>query len=210
MKRVLEVLGWLTAVAILAFASHSVFAAGVGQQQGQQQQGQQQNINITVRPAQTVEERVADETKEKQLRKAAEEKLAAEESAKLAETSPRALLSRARTVFISSGTSYFEPVQLQNALRKREETETWQLAMVDGWEKRNVADILIEVDSPLFTFTFTYQITSRSGVILAAGKVTAFDGNDAAPKLASKIVEEIRKARGESKEEKKKEKKEKE
>src|SRR4051812_32685486 len=60
MKRILEVLGWLTAFAILAFASHSVFAAGGGQQQQQQQ-----NINITVRPAQTVEERVADETKEK-------------------------------------------------------------------------------------------------------------------------------------------------
>lgn len=210
MKRALEVLGWLTAVAILAFASHSVFAAGVVQQQGQQQGQQQQNINITVRPAQTVEERVADETKEKELRKAAEEKHAAEESAKLAAMSPKALLGGARTVFISSGTSYFEPVQLENALRKHEEVETWQLAMVDGWEKRNVADILIEIDRPLFTFTFTYQITSRSGVILAAGKVTAFDGNDAAPKLASKIVEEMRKARGESKEEKKKEKKEKE
>lgn len=33
MKRVVEVLGWLTAVAILAFASHSVFAAGVVQNQ---------------------------------------------------------------------------------------------------------------------------------------------------------------------------------
>jgi hypothetical protein len=33
MKRVIEVLGWLTAVAILAFASHSVFAAGTGQTQ---------------------------------------------------------------------------------------------------------------------------------------------------------------------------------
>jgi hypothetical protein len=33
MKRVIEVLGWLTAVAILAFASHSVFAAGTGQDQ---------------------------------------------------------------------------------------------------------------------------------------------------------------------------------
>jgi hypothetical protein len=33
MKRVIEVLGWLTAVAILAFASHSVFAAGTGQNQ---------------------------------------------------------------------------------------------------------------------------------------------------------------------------------
>ncbi|HVF43903.1 MAG TPA: hypothetical protein VM936_12860 [Pyrinomonadaceae bacterium] len=37
MKRVVEVLGWLTAVAILAFASHAVFAAAptAGQQQGE-------------------------------------------------------------------------------------------------------------------------------------------------------------------------------
>jgi hypothetical protein len=34
MKRVVEVLGWLTAVAILAFASHSVFAVGVVRNQG--------------------------------------------------------------------------------------------------------------------------------------------------------------------------------
>lgn len=39
MKRVIEVLGWLTAVAILAFASHSVFAAGVGQNQNQTDAG---------------------------------------------------------------------------------------------------------------------------------------------------------------------------
>lgn len=35
MKRVVEVLGWLTAVAILAFASHAVFAAPQAQQQQQ-------------------------------------------------------------------------------------------------------------------------------------------------------------------------------
>ena len=36
MKRVVEVLGWLTAVAILAFASHAVFAAApAAQQQGE-------------------------------------------------------------------------------------------------------------------------------------------------------------------------------
>jgi hypothetical protein len=34
MKRVAEVLGWLTAVAIVAFASHSVFASGAPQEQG--------------------------------------------------------------------------------------------------------------------------------------------------------------------------------
>ena len=163
-------------------------------------QSGQQNVPITVRPAQTVEERVSDEIKAKELRKAAEEKLAAEESARIAEKSPKALLRRARTVFIDSDTSFFEPVQLQNALSKRVEFDAWQMAVVDGWEKRNVADILVEVDRPLLTYTFTYQITDRgTGIILASGKVTAFDSNGAAPKLAGKIIEEIKKARGEAK-----------
>lgn len=166
-------------------------------------QTNEQHVTVTVRPAQTVEERVADEIKEKELRKAAEERLAAEESAKIAEMSPKVLLSRGRTVYISSGTSFFEPIQLQNALGKREEFELWQMAIIDGWDKHNLADLFIEVDRPLFTYTFTYQITHRStGIILATGKVTAFDANAAAPKLASKIVEEIKKARGEAKEKK--------
>jgi hypothetical protein len=72
------------------------------------------------------------------------------------------------------------------------------MAMVDGWDKRNVADIEIEIDRPLFTFTFTYKITNRAdGILLATGKVTAFDGNSAAPMLAERIVGEISKARGE-------------
>ncbi len=159
-----------------------------------------QTINVRVIPSTTVEEKVANELKEKDLRKAAEEKRAAEEAARIAETSPKALLSRARILYISSNTEYFEAVQLQNALRKRSEVDAWQLAMVDGWDKRNVADILIEIDRPLFTFTFTYQITSRDkGILLAAGKVNAFDGNAAAPMLAERIVDEMRKARGETK-----------
>ena len=159
-----------------------------------------QNVNVTIRPSQTVEERVADEVKMKELLKAAEEKRAAEEAARIAETSPKTLLQRARVVYIASDTSFFEAVQLQNALRKRQEFDNWQMAIVDGWDKRNVADVVIDIDRPLFTYTFTYKITNRSnGVLLAAGKVTAFDGNDAAPKLAQRIIEEMRVARGEVK-----------
>jgi hypothetical protein len=158
-----------------------------------------QTINVKIIPSTTVEERVANDLKEKDLRKAAEEKRAAEEAAKIADTSPQALLSRARILYINSNTDYFETVQLQNALRKLNEVDAWQLAMVDGWDKRNVADTEIEIDRPLFTFTFTYKITNRStGILLATGKVTAFDGNAAAPMLAERIVEEIRKARGET------------
>jgi hypothetical protein len=158
----------------------------------------EQNVNVTIRPSQTVEERVADEVATKELRKAAEEKLAAEEAARIAETSPKALLRRARIVYVDSNTSFFEAVQLQNALRKRAEFDTWQMAIVDGYDKRNVADIIINVDRPLFTYTFTYKIT-KNGILLATGKVTAFDGNAAAPMLAGRIIEEIKVARGESK-----------
>ena len=160
-------------------------------------------MEVTVRPSQSVEQRVADEVKEKELRKAAEERLAAEQSARLAEMSPRALLARARTVYVYSDTSYFEEAQLQNELRKRDELEAWRMLIVDGHAARNVTDILVEIDRPLFTFTFTYEIMDRAtGVVLATGKVSAFDGNAAAPKLASRIVEEIKRARGDSKEKK--------
>ena len=158
----------------------------------------EQNINVTIRPAQTVEQRVADELKEKELKRAAEEKFAAEEAARIAETSPKALLRRARIVYVASDTTFFDAIQLQNALRKREEFDTWQMAIIDGWDKRNVADVLIDIDRPLFTYTFTYKITNRSnGIVLATGKITAFDGNAAAPKLAQRIIEEMRVARGE-------------
>lgn len=183
---------------MILLAAATIFAAGEARAQTEHQ-----DITITVRPSQTVEERVADEVKEKELRKAAEEKSAAEESAKIAETNPRLLLARARTIYVTSRTSYFEPVLLQNALRKRDEVDAWQLAIVDGWDKQKVADILIEIDRPIFTYTFTYRITQRStGIILATGKVTAFDGNIAAPKLARRIVEDIREARGETKDKK--------
>ena len=179
----------LTLVAVIGSAN--VFALA---------QTSEQTINVKIVPSTTVEEKVANEAKEKDLRKAAEEKRAAAEAARIAETSPKALLSRARILYISSNTDYFETVQLQNALRKRAEVDAWQLAMVDGWDKRDVADIVIEIDRPLFTWTFTYKITNRSnGILLATGKVNAFDGNAAAPMLAERIVEEIRKARGETK-----------
>jgi hypothetical protein len=159
-----------------------------------------QDIHVTIGPARTAEQRVADEVKAAELRKAAEEKRAAEEAARIAETSPKNLLARARIVYVSSGTSFFEEIQLQNELSKREEFDRWQMAIVDGWDKRNVADIVVEVDRPLFTYTFTYKITNRSnGIILATGKVTAFDGNAAAPMLAGRIMDEIRTARGETK-----------
>jgi hypothetical protein len=182
LTRIVSVLIFLFAASISAYA-----------------QGNEQSITVTVKPSQTVEERVADSIKEKELREAAEDKLAAEKSARIVAKSPRFLLGSARTIFVSSSTSYFEPVQLQNALRKHSEFEAWDMAIIDGWDKGKIADMIIEVDRPLFTFTFTYKVTDRStGRLLTSGKITAFDGNAAAPLLAKRIVADIKKARGEA------------
>ena len=163
-------------------------------------QSTEQNINLKIKPSQTVEERVADSIKESELREAAEEKLAVEKSARIASKNPQELLRRAQTIYISSGTSYFETVQLQNELRKRREFDEWELAIVDGWKKGQLADITIEVDRPLFTFTFTYKITDRANdILLASGEITAFDSNIAAPILSKRIIKDIKKARGETK-----------
>jgi hypothetical protein len=143
-----------------------------------------------------LENRVANEMKVKQLRKEAEEKLAVEESNRIAQMRPEDLLGSGRTFYISSDTDFFEEVQLQNALRKQTEFSAWQLSILDGWKSREVADVWVEVDRPLFTYTFTYQLFHRStGKVLATGKVTAFDGNLAAPKLAERIIQDIKRAR---------------
>ena len=143
-----------------------------------------------------LENRVANEMKEKQLRKEWEQKLAAEEANRIASLRPQDLLGDSRTFYINSDTDFFEEVQLQNELRKRTEFKDWQLSIVDGWNNREVAELWVEIDRPLFTYTFTYEVIHRrTGMVLSTGKVTAFDGNLAAPKLAERIIQDIKKAR---------------
>jgi len=145
---------------------------------------------------QTIEQRVANEMKEKQLRKEWEQKLAAEEANRIAALRPQDLLSGSRTLYINSDTDFFEEAQLQNELRKRTEFKDWQLSILDGWNNREVAELWVEIDRPLFTYTFTYEVIHRrTGIVVSTGKVTAFDGNLAAPKLAERIIQDIKKAR---------------
>ena len=178
---------------LMLLATLSLVAASANSQTSEH------NVNVTIRPSQTVEQRVADEVKAHELKKAAEERLAAEETARVAAANPKALLASARVVFVNSHTDFFEAVQLQNALRKREEFDAWEMAIVDDY-KPGLADVIITIDRPLFTYTFTYQVTNGgNGIVLATGKVTAFDGNSAAPKLAQRIIADIKVARGESK-----------
>jgi hypothetical protein len=51
-----------------------------------------------------------------------------------------------------------------------------------------LADVLIEIDRPLFTYVHTFVITDkRTSVVLGSGKVTAFDGTIASGSIADEI-----------------------
>jgi hypothetical protein len=90
-------------------------------------------------------------------------------------------------------TMFLNPDQLEDELRKQPEFEAMGLAIVKDAAK---ADLMIDLDRPVFTYTFTYTLNSAdTRVVVASGKVIAFDGNLAAPMIAKELMKRIRAAR---------------
>lgn len=86
-----------------------------------------------------------------------------------------------------------KPNQLENELRNRPEFTAMGLVLVRDMK---AADLIIDLDRPVFTYTFTYTVTNpESSVLVTSGKVTAFDGNLAAPNIAKELVKRLTAAR---------------
>ena len=104
-------------------------------------------------------------------------------------------LRSARSLVIISETVFLKPHQLENELRKQPEFASMQLVIV---KDPRAADIRVELDRPLFTYTFTFAVIHQeTSLQLTAGKVTAFDGNFAAPKIAKELLKRMDAARNE-------------
>jgi len=79
---------------------------------------------------------------------------------------------------------------LEREFVKQADYRTLGLALV---KDPRVADLVITIDRPLFTYTFTYGITdSKTSVVLDTGKVTAIDGNSAAGKIAKQMIARLK------------------
>lgn len=104
----------------------------------------------------------------------------------VAKADPAEILRLARTLAIQSRTAYFTPALLARVLLKESAFNSLGLKVV---EDPRVADLIIQVDRPLFTYDFTYTVTSpATSLLLASGKVIAFDGAAAAPKIAKNLM----------------------
>ena len=56
-------------------------------------------------------------------------------------------------------------------------------------QDQRVADLLLEIDRPLFTYVHTFVIVDkRTSIVLGSGKVTAFDGTIASGGIAKDII----------------------
>jgi hypothetical protein len=104
----------------------------------------------------------------------------------VASTDPKELIRSAKTFMVESHTVYFTAETLERELTRQAEFEKLGLVLV---KDARVADMLVVLDRPLFTWTFTYSVTDkRTSIVLDTGKVTAPDGNTAAGKIAKELV----------------------
>lgn len=107
-------------------------------------------------------------------------------SAAISNADPKQRVKNARTIFIHSKTSFLTVDTLDRALTLQKEWPQLELTIV---QDQRVADLLIEVDRPLFTYIHTFVITDkRTSIVLDSGKVTAFDGTIASGGLAKEMV----------------------
>ncbi|HZS06858.1 MAG TPA: hypothetical protein VFD58_18625 [Blastocatellia bacterium] len=103
------------------------------------------------------------------------------------------LLNGARSALIRSETVYLRQELLEAALQKLPQFQSLGIAIV---KDPQAADLVIDLNRPLFTFDFTYSVTHRAtSRLLLSGKVVAFDGNTAAPKIAGELVKRVQAAR---------------
>ncbi len=107
---------------------------------------------------------------------------------------PQSIMRVARTVFVRSKSVFLKSENLERELQKRSEFAALGLTIV---RDRRKADIEIEINRPPFTFIYAFTLTNpETSVVLIDGKVTAFDGTFAAPKIAKDILKRIAAARG--------------
>ncbi len=107
-------------------------------------------------------------------------------SAAIIDVDPKRTLRDAKTIYIHSKTAFLTVDTLDRTLALQKDWPKLGLTIV---QDKRVADLLIEIDRPLFTYIHTFVIVDkRTSILLGSGKVTAFDGTIASGGLAKDIV----------------------
>src|SRR5205085_9363659 len=182
-KRVFEVLGWLTAVALLAFASHAVFAADGGRINRATLHGVALN-GYTLAAPQDPRDAQDEPTPRRQRERTTRER---------EDLSPASIMREARTVYVAP-TEHLDRKYLEYKLMKYDELRDWNLSLV---ENPSAADLVITVDKTALNYIFTVT-DPRTSVVVTSGKCVAVNGRVAAEFLGREIIKKFRDVRASS------------
>lgn len=133
----------------------------------------------------------------------AEPKPVEEPSLSAADLDRGQVLKKARTICIHSDTDFLSPATLSRALLSQKDWEKLGLSIVENSRyvdprasKPRPAELQLQIDRVVFTHIHTYVLTERAtGVVLASGRVRAFDGVVASGPMAEQIVKILSAAR---------------
>jgi hypothetical protein len=102
-------------------------------------------------------------------------------------------IKNARTIHINSETAYLTISTLERALMKQKDWDRLGLNIVGNQDR---ADLELQVNRVIFTHIHTFILTDKAtSIVLASGRVRAFDGVVAADPMAEQIVKILSAAR---------------
>jgi hypothetical protein len=177
MKRAIEILGWLTAVALFAFASHAVLAANRAHAQGQPSAAPAPRGLVRQDGRGAQDPAAEPRTRERKTRERED-------------LSPASIMREARTIYVSP-TNHLEKKYLEYKLQKYRELDDWELALVAD---PSAADLVITFDKTALNYIFTIT-DRRTSIIVTSGKCIAVNGRLAAEYLGKEIIKKIRDVR---------------
>jgi hypothetical protein len=91
-----------------------------------------------------------------------------------------------KTIYVQSKTPLAKPEMLAGELQKSNDFDKWTLSITSS---QSEADVVVEMDHQPGWFYYTYTMTHRtSGLVLAVGRVDAWDGKYASAKIAKAII----------------------
>jgi hypothetical protein len=112
---------------------------------------------------------------------------------KIAKTDANKVTKTVRTFAVKSDTWLVPQDLVVQSIQNNKEFSGLDLVLVNDWQ---LAQVRVEVGYIDWTFDYTYKaIDQKRDVLIASGKVTAFNGYLAAPAIADAVIEKMKKDR---------------
>jgi hypothetical protein len=112
---------------------------------------------------------------------------------KIAKTDANKVTKTVRTFAVKSNTWLVPNDLVIQSIQNNKDFSGLDLVLVNDWQ---LAQVRVEVGYIDWTFDYTYKaIDQKRDILIASGKVTAFNGYLAAPEIADAVIEKMKKDR---------------